>query len=434
MPTVSSHPSRSPCLVSPDHSTCSAAAPPAQGTSPTPVPAAPKPARSTTPTAPPPTLPGYDYPDSDLQVVHNSLLRSIREANKQPAPRVDAARQIQWELPSIPAAIASTAGQSEAQDSSSALPPLPDHDHAGRAYLPPSALFGAMASSIVREWAHRLITGCFEPESNATTLSTHELCPTPDVLRPPVWYQTTPSAIRIPGNPPIYKYFRTGKWLNDQAIDAYLTLIHWRQSTFHQLDNGLVPVFIHSTQPSPFIAKRHATGLNQSPPMAKWFQRANLDPFDYQFHALPWNVDNRHWFAVIVDIPSKHIAILDSLSGLHARDAESIPAEQDVSGDPAALLARNVFQAVGTWLSELHLIFRGEALRPNEWDCLVPPVPQQKDSSSCGIFMLQHIEAICRIHDLGAVSRQPLISPNRPVMALELAQQRLLKRVPADKY
>jgi hypothetical protein len=48
--------------------------------------------------------------------------------------------------------------------------------------------------------------------------------------------------------------------------------------------------------------------------------------------------------------------------------------------------------------------------------------------------MLQHIEAICRIHDLGAVSRQPLISPNRPVMALELAQQRLLKRVPADKY
>jgi hypothetical protein len=141
-----------PCVVSPDHSSCSAAAPPAQGTSPTPVPAAPKPARSTTPTAPPPTLIGYDYPDSDLQVVHNSLLRSIREANKQPAPRVDAVRQIQWELPSIPAAIASTAGESEAQDSSSALPPLPDHDNAGRAYLPPSALFGAMASSIVREW------------------------------------------------------------------------------------------------------------------------------------------------------------------------------------------------------------------------------------------------------------------------------------------
>ena len=115
-------------------------------------------------------------------------------------------------------------------------------------------------------------------------------------------------------------------------------------------------------------------------------------------------------------------------------------------------------QMIGTWLSELHQQFRGTPLVQSEWSFLLPvsrfskpfspvssseivllftlqPVPQQEDSSNCGVFMLQHIEAICRIQDLGAVCNQPAPRPQaRLHMAVELAQHRLQRRVPTDDH
>lgn len=49
--------------------------------------------------------------------------------------------------------------------------------------------------------------------------------------------------------------------------------------------------------------------------------------------------------------------------------------------------------------------------------------------------MLQHIEAICRIQDLGAVCNQPAPKHDaRRHMAIELAQGRLQRRHVTDEY
>lgn len=117
---------------------------------------------------------------------------------------------------------------------------------------------------------------CHDGSDPTLPPSTHIACPAPDPSRPPVWYTSTPTAIRILGDPPIYQYLKTNVWFNDQLVDSYLTLIHWRQSTYSRLENGLVPVFIHSTQVSPWIQSRLEPESVENPPnMAKWFRQAS---------------------------------------------------------------------------------------------------------------------------------------------------------------
>lgn len=122
----------------------------------------------------------------------------------------------------------------------------------------------------------------------------------------------------------------------------------------------------------------------------------NLDPFDYRFHALPWNITQFHWFAVVIDIPAKNIAILDSLSHVRAavEDQNNIAAEDSDTGNLALARCRQHFQVsiaayaldaltdfatsllvlqmIGTWLSELHLKFRGTPLVQAEWSFSLP--------------------------------------------------------------
>lgn len=107
--------------------------------------------------------------------------------------------------------------------------------------------------------------------------STHLTCPAPDVRYPPSWYKSTPTAISlIEVHPRIYSTLAPGAWLNDQVVDSYLTLIHWRQSTFRLLPSGRVPVFVHSSQVSPAIETRYLQREASPVPMGTWFVAVSL--------------------------------------------------------------------------------------------------------------------------------------------------------------
>ncbi|KAH8083249.1 hypothetical protein HD553DRAFT_343244 [Filobasidium floriforme] len=89
------------------------------------------------------------YPSSDSDAARNALLRKIAEAKRQLPPDFPPAQEIQWELPSIPAAIASTANEPHAFGT--LLPALNSSEIHGRAYVPQGTLFGAAVPSL-SEW------------------------------------------------------------------------------------------------------------------------------------------------------------------------------------------------------------------------------------------------------------------------------------------
>ncbi|KAH8079365.1 hypothetical protein HD553DRAFT_345710 [Filobasidium floriforme] len=373
--------------------------------------------------------------ETDAEALHNALMRAARRARLSDDPSEPPPPSLHVQLPSIPAALSFTSVKPDLFGVE--LPQL--SRNAERVLSPPSLLFTTDLPETLRKYARYLIAHCdTEQRPVFGAESTHLTCPAPEVTSPPSWYQTSPTAIAlIEEYPRIYSSLAKGEWLNDQVIDAYLTLIHWRQSTYQLLPSGRVPTFVHSSQICPAIQTRYTKREQSLVPMATWFEKENLDPFDYRFHALPWNITQFHWFAVVIDIPAKNIAILDSLSHVPAalEGQNNIAAEDSDTGNLALARCRKHFQMIGTWLSELHLKFRGTPLVQAEWSFSLPPVPQQEDSSNCGVFMLQHIEAICRIQDLGAVCNQPAPKHDaRRHMAIELAQNRLQRRHVTDEY
>jgi hypothetical protein len=62
-------------------------------------------------------------------------------------------------------------------------------------------------------------------------------------------------------------------------------------------------------------------------------------------HALPWNIAYFHWIAVIIDIPAKTIAFLDSLSHVRpVEDQETVEPSRSETGDAALARCRARFQ------------------------------------------------------------------------------------------
>ncbi|KAI1308704.1 Sentrin-specific protease 7 [Halotydeus destructor] len=174
---------------------------------------------------------------------------------------------------------------------------------------------------------------------------------------------------------------KPGEFLNDTILSFYLGYLH---SNADPELAGRVHIF------SPFFYKKLITpSKNENPvlPMAervharvnKWTK--SLDIFSKDFLVIPMN-QSYHWFLAIVyfpkidqDSPKAHIVYLDSL---HQRDEKSLMSDSRI--------LRHYLQQ--EWRIKRNSTSDLECLRYG------PQVPQQPNSSDCGVYLLHYVEEL----------------------------------------
>jgi hypothetical protein len=150
-----------------------------------------------------------------------------------------------------------------------------------------------------------------------------------------------------------------GGWLNDEVINAYLSLVPTRRAAV-----------LHSAA---------ATKLMQgdADALRRWLRRAAVRLCDVDHLLIPANVDNAHWVLLDLDTTQCAVNVYDTLGGTHA-----------ALGRKACAFARA--QATAEQCERLR--------RP--WHVRYPDdAPRQSNDSDCGVYVVALAEEIAAGRD-----------------------------------
>ena len=151
-------------------------------------------------------------------------------------------------------------------------------------------------------------------------------------------------------------------WLNDEIINDYMNLINKR--------NGKRTLYAFSS----FFLPQLAIGGFNYENVKCWTTRAKIDAFQLERILFPVNLDNKHWTLAVVNVRDKRFEYYDSMGGTN----------------PTAM------QNLKLWLMEESKDKRGEEFNLESWEDYNPreSIPQQTNTSDCGVFTLQFADCI----------------------------------------
>ncbi|KAM0788029.1 hypothetical protein ACM66B_006228 [Microbotryomycetes sp. NB124-2] len=195
-------------------------------------------------------------------------------------------------------------------------------------------------------------------------------------------------------------------WLNDEIITFYAQMINARAAKAEQDPQYNESLKEHGTR----LRKVHCfnsffyNGLSAGghKKVKRWTKRVDL--FAKDIVIVPINHGNAHWVCSAINVRDKRIEYYDSLNGTN----------------PA------VFKRLRDYIAEEHRVKKGTELDLSDWiDYTDENVPQQSNSSDCGVFTAQFMECLSREVE-GFDFTQAQMPYFRNKMALELKEQRLI--------
>jgi Ulp1 family protease len=196
------------------------------------------------------------------------------------------------------------------------------------------------------------------------------------------------------GKIPIYgkdiQTLKKGKWLNDEVIGGYLTLLNHRDAIRVKETNQRPRLCLDIYFMTSMLQVRHENeGKYLYQPVMKRRKRyPNNDIFAMDKLIIPINITNYHWACVSVSIPQRTITYHDSSPGDGMKYLESIQ--------------RYVFD-------EYKQTHKQDYPKKNEW-ILVPgsskTSPKQDNGFDCGIFTCANADCLMRGQDLDYTKHQ----------------------------
>lgn len=179
-------------------------------------------------------------------------------------------------------------------------------------------------------------------------------------------------------------------WLNDEVINYYLQLIQQRALD----DTNLPSVYSFNTFLFPRLQDQGHAGVK------RWTRKVNIFNFDILLVPIHLGV---HWCMVIVDMRKKVVRYLDSMGGSNPQ-------------------CRRV---ILEYLKKEHIAKFDQSL-PSDWttESCSAFIPQQLNSSDCGVFALKFADYLSR--DLSIGFEQSQMPTFRKLMQYEILHNSLL--------
>jgi len=157
------------------------------------------------------------------------------------------------------------------------------------------------------------------------------------------------------------------RWLNDQVIQVYLSLVVERSSWTTFREQHMPKVLAMST----FIYQNIMRKSRGHAAVASWTSNMNL--FENDLVLFPMHVDFSHWVLAVADFRSKTITSYDSMGNTHQASLEAILA----------------------YLDSEHKATKGLKLK-GFWMCQAADCPQQENTADCGVFLCRIAESLTR--------------------------------------
>ncbi|KAF8398203.1 hypothetical protein HHK36_017129 [Tetracentron sinense] len=172
-----------------------------------------------------------------------------------------------------------------------------------------------------------------------------------------------------------FKTLEPGGLLDDMVIDAYMRILDNQQREWgppHQKRTYYGSSHLHQFMRKCVMERKFSYGV----PVHT--NSAGFVIYESDRVFIPVNRSGVHWYLVEVDLLRRKVTILDSM---RPRRTEKIALE------------------IRTLLAGLEYVFQGKQLEGGhsynfrDWDCeYEKSVPQQQNSTDCGIFMIGYIE------------------------------------------
>ncbi|KAG5365906.1 Ubiquitin-like-specific protease 1 [Yarrowia sp. B02] len=160
---------------------------------------------------------------------------------------------------------------------------------------------------------------------------------------------------------------KDGKWLNDNVINFYFSMISERSKKAE----GKLPVI--GCMVTQFFKNLQEKGYSG---VARWAKRAGIDVTKADYVFFPLNLNNNHWCLAVLDNVNKQIRQHDSLSGDGTRNLHIIK-------DYLRQEAEKMHPGSGSMFDDYEIVPRAES-------------PQQYNGVDCGVFTCQNIELMAR--------------------------------------
>jgi len=181
-----------------------------------------------------------------------------------------------------------------------------------------------------------------------------------------------------------------GRWLNDEVINFYLSLIVQRSKQYP----GLPKVYAFNTF---FLKSLKAGGYSR---VRRWTK--NVDIFSYEILLVPVHLGN-HWCLAVIDLIGKEMNYYDSLGGTNDE----------------------CLNALKRYIQEEHMDKKKAAIDLSGWKFRCPRnIPKQMNGSDCGVFACCFAEHLSMQKELKFDQR--VMSYYRQRMVYEIVNMDLL--------
>ena len=189
---------------------------------------------------------------------------------------------------------------------------------------------------------------------------------------------------------------RDGEWLNDQVINAYMSLLTRRASSPDSAPDKRPRLFLFNTF---FFSKLQSDGYAS---VRRWSKKTDLFAMDLVL--VPVHLGT-HWCMAAIDFSRKTIEYYDSLGGSGA----------------------NAIRVLRRYLHEEHRDKKKEAFDDSGWTDVDGgrAVPQQKNGYDCGVFACMFAETLAGGAKKFAFEQKDMKDLRRR-MAYEIAKGKLI--------
>ncbi|KAF7459003.1 Ulp1 protease family, C-terminal catalytic domain-containing protein [Cryptosporidium felis] len=178
---------------------------------------------------------------------------------------------------------------------------------------------------------------------------------------------------------------RPQKWLNDELINFYFSMLQERNDRRSSSSKLKFKVWHWNTFFYSKLANGEAGGSGYCyKNVSRWTQRKKIDLFDYDLILIPININNVHWTLGAVNLKLGYIQYFDSLGGSF----------QDHIG--CRKMSDSFYENLNRYIQDEHLDKRKSEFpkKLEHFRIFKEPVPQQNNGSDCGVFTCMFAECL----------------------------------------
>jgi Ulp1 family protease len=190
---------------------------------------------------------------------------------------------------------------------------------------------------------------------------------------------------------------KPGKWLNDDIINAYISLINMRSQSL-----GLKKAYIFNTFFYTMIEDMQGRNDYDFKKLMRIINRKKVNLLDYEYVLIPVNQTHYHWYLLSINLRTQTFDLIDSMTTAQETLATSLSVLQPFLHD----------YLTATQIETPQTSFKSQIL---------PDVPKQQNGSDCGLFTCLNMELLARVGTIGSYSvDQEFSNEARKRLSLEL--------------